>query len=343
MAEAAAQVQGQATSQPAQAPGQAIHEETATIERLTQWVNENKDNDPDVGTDMEQPAEAPETTDAPETPDKPETTEAKTDQPEIEFDEETPVFEVEYKTDTGKEAKKLSLKEMRDGYLRMQDYHRNIQKVKAQEAQLQEQIRTASITAAKEYSEKLEAQKKSISQLSGVKTLPEIEAMSREDPAAAQQEFLKMISVNQAMERIEAEQRQANEKLQADQRAALSEAIAKSRQTLQSDIDGWNDEVYNTVISDIAGRYGFDGKDVAQVIDARLIKVFHDAYKYGQLQKAKPQVSKKVVAIPKVIKPGSAEKPNPAKEAADQSYERLQKTGKGEDFVRWYLNKNKKG
>jgi hypothetical protein len=49
------------------------------------------------------------------------------------------------------------------------------------------------------------------------------------------------------------------------------------------------------------------------------------------------------VAIPKVVKPGSAEKPNPAKEATEKSFDRLKKTGKGEDFMHWYLNKNNKG
>lgn len=336
---AEAQVGGPALAQ-VQQPAR-IHEETATVEKLTQWVKDNPDNDPHEGTDMEEPKAPPAEEKAEEA--KPEESTSETDSVEtVEFDEESPVFEIEYKTDTGKETKKLSLKDLREGYLAKQDYHRNIQKVAAERAQVQEQARLAKLQAAQEYMEKIELHKQSVAKLAGVKSLPEIEAMSREDPAGAQQEFLKMISVNQTLQQLEAEQSQAREKFDKEQRAALAEAIEKSRATLKSDIEGWSDELYNTVISNVTKDYGFDGNDVAQVWDARLIKVFHDAYKYRQLQKAKPEVSKRVVAIPKVIKPGSAEKPNPAKESAERARDQLKKSGTGEDFVRWYMNKNKR-
>ena len=71
-----------------------------------------------------------------------------------------------------------------------------------------------------------------------------------------------------------------------------------------------------------------------------MIKVFHDAYQYRQLQQAKPEISKKVVAVPKVVKPGSADKPNTSG-AIDEAAQRLQKTGKGEDFVAWYVAQQK--
>lgn len=338
---AEAQVGGPALAQ-VQQPAR-IHEETATVERLTQWVKDNPDNDPHEGTDMEAP-KAP--VEEPKEEVKETQEEAKEETQEetetVEFDEDSPVFEIEYKTDTGKESKKLSLKELREGYLAKQDYHRNIQKVAAERAQVQEQARVARLEAAKEYMDKIESHKQAITQLAGVKPLNEIEMMAREDPAGAQQEFLKMISVNQAMQKLEAEQSQAREKFEKEQRAALAEAVEKSRATLKSDIEGWSDELYNTVLANVTKDYGFDGNDVAQVYDARLIKVFHDAYQYRQLQRAKPQVSKKVVAIPKVIKPGSAEKPNPAKESAERARDQLKKSGTGEDFVRWYMNKNKR-
>ena len=327
-----AQAQGPAEAQ-VQTPVHPIHEEQALHERLTKLVSETPDNDPNVGTDLEdQNAPA-----KPEAEAKPEEAE-KTEESEqtIEFDEETPFFELDYNG----EKKKLSAKDLREGYLAKADYHRNIQKVKAQEAELSSKEQQAELKAAQQYAQRLEIHKQAVQQLAGVKTMPEIEALSRQDPAAAQQEFLRMISVNQTLAKIEGEQRQAQEKIQHAQQAALQQAIVKARQTLENDIPGWGEEKYKQVLSTVSKDYGFEGKDVAQVVDPRLIKVFHDAHQFRQLQKAKPELSKKVVAVPKVVKPGSAEKPNTSNEVQELQA-RLKKSGRGEDFVALYMAKQK--
>jgi hypothetical protein len=332
------QAQAPASAQ-AQTPVHPIHQEQQDLAAMTKFVQENPDNDPDHPTDTSTPRpkegqEAPaEQADAP-----------AEEVEQVEFDEETPVFEIEYKTDSGKEAKKLSLKELREGYLAKQDYHRNIQKVKQQEAQLAEQAKQAELKAQQEYLQRLETHKQLV-----LKTVaPELQnvdlnKLSLEDPAEAQRIFFKQIQLNQTIQNIEAEQRQAYEKFQGEQKAAFERAKMQSRQVLESDIPGWGEELYGKVLGSVAKDYGFKNEEVEPVVDARLIKVFHDAYQYRQLQRAKPEISKKVVAVPKVIKPGSAEKPSPAKEDTERSYDRLKKTGKGEDFVNWYLNKNKKG
>jgi hypothetical protein len=316
----------------AQTPVHPIHEETATLNALTQWVSETPDNDPHAGTDLEAPKAPPaEEAKAAEKPAE----EAKEET--IEFDEETPFFELEY---NGKKEK-LSAKQIREGYLAKQDYHRNIQKVKAEESQLQERVRAETLKAQQEYVQRLEIHKQAVSKLAGVKSMQDIEQLAKEDPAAAQQEFLRLISVNQTMQQIEAEQRQAAQNLQVQQQAALQAAIQKSRETLEGDIKGFA-EVYPKVLETVSKDYGFEPKDVAQVYDSRLIKVFHDAYQYRQLQQAKPEVSKRVVSVPKVVKPGSGEKPNPAKERADEAEQRLKKTGRLDDAVAVYLSRQKK-
>ena len=323
------------TSQ-APAPVHAIDQEQGILNRLSSFVGNSQENDPDVGTDLEgtQVEQKPETSQEQAVEKKAETPEAP------EFNEEDPLFEIEYNGDKGKETKKLSFKELREGYLAKSDYHRNIQKVKAEQAQVSEQIRRAEIKASTEYVQRLDQYKQAVQKLAGVKDLQEIEQLSRTDPAAAQQEFLRMISVNQTIQTIEAEQRQAQDKLQSEQRAALTKVIENSRQTLESDIPGWNDGTYKTVLTNMVSEYGFQGPEVANVVDARLIKVFHDAYQYRQLQKAKPGVEKKVVNLPKVLKPGSAEKPNSVAEAEAEAMSRLKKTGDWRDAARAYVARN---
>ena len=332
----ATQAQAPAPAQ-AQQPVHPVHEETATVERLTQFVRDNPDNDPHSGTDLEAPkAPAKETPEAPAQEAQPETPGEQ-----IELPEDEPLFEIEYKTENGKEAKKLSLKELREGYLAKQDYHRNIQKVKQAEAEIQQRAQQAELQAVSQYVQKLELHQQAIQKLAGVKSMQEIEALSREDPAAAQQEFLRLINVNQTMQALEAEKQAALGKQQQAIQTARQRAIEYARKTLEEKVPNWNPDLYNKILGGVSSDYGFKKEEVEQVIDPRLVEVFHDAYQYRQLQKAKPEISKKVVAVPKVIKPGSAEKPSPAKEQAETAYNRLRKTGRVEDAVEAYLSRQK--
>ena len=321
------QAQEQAPAQ-AQEPVHRVHEEEALIGRLTKFVSENPDNDPHKGTDMEAPPaeeKAAEKTEAPE---------AET----VEFDEETPIFDIEYKTENGKESKKLSLKEMREGWMAKQDYHRNIQKVKAQEAQLNQKVQEAALQEQQKYAQEIEKHKQFLlkvaaPELQGV----DLNKLAQTDPAEAQRIFFKQIQLNQALQAIDHEQRQVQEKFVSAQKQALAKAVEESRQTLSSDIKGWSDEMYGTVLKGVSQEYGIPAEEVAQVVDARVIKVFHDAFQYRQLQKAKPEIEKKVVAVPKVVKPGSADKPNPAAEAVEDARKRVKKSGDWRDAAEWYL------
>ena len=333
-----AQAEGPANAQ-VQTPVHPIHEETATHNALTKWVSENPDNDPHAGTDMEErrePVEAPATPEAPQ-----EATQEEAPAETVEFDEDTPVFEVTDLEDKTKTVK-VSLKQLREERMMKADYHRNIQKVKQQEAQVAERVKSESLKAQQQYLQQLETHKQLV-----LKTVaPELQnvdlnKLAETDPTEAQRIFFRQIQVNQTIQQIESEQRQAFEKLQTEQKAAIEQAKVASRETLETNIKGWNEELYGKVLGTVAKDYGFKNEEVEPVVDARLIQVFHDAYQFRQLQKAKPEISKKVVAVPKVVKPGSAQSQNSSSNTADEAANRLKKTGDGEDFVQWYLAQQK--
>ena len=329
------QTQAQAPEQ-SQAP-QPVHpiiSEQATVDRLTKYVRDNPDNDPEHPEDSStpRPQEVEQATPAAEEPVS----------EEGEIDEETPFFDLEYKTDNGVEKKKLSAKELREGWLAKQDYHRNIQKVKAQEAEIQQKVQQAELQAIQQYTQRIELHQQAVQKLAGVKSMAEIEALSKEDPAAAQQEFLRMINVNQTLQGLEAEKQAAIGKQHQAMREARAKAIEHAKQTLEAKIPGWSPDLYNSTLGTVQKEYGFQKEEVEGVIDARLVEVFHDAAKYRQLQQAKPEVSKKVVAVPKVIKPGSVAKPNPASEQVDQLERKLKKSGDWRDAAQLYLARQKR-
>lgn len=320
-----------------QTPVHPIHQEQETVNALTQWVKDNPDNDPHAGTDLEAPQEVS------QEPQEAEQAAEDDSGTKIEIPEEDPLFEIEYKTDTGKETKKLSLKDLREGYLAKQDYHRNIQKVKAQEAELATKARDAEIRAAQNYAQQLEAQKQML-----LRTVaPELQnvdlnKLAMEDPAEAQRLFFRQIQVNQAMQAITQEQQAAQQKVQEQMQTAQRERMQKAQETLASEIPGWGDEVQRNLTKTAIEDYGFNADELAQVADARVIKLIHDAHQYRQLQKAKPGIDKKVVTLPKVIKPGSADKQNPAQEQASRARERLKKSGSLNDAAQAYLSRQKK-
>jgi hypothetical protein len=326
----------------AQAPAQAqvqtpvhpIHEETATIGALTQWVSANEDNDPNEGT----ADEAPKTAKAEEAPQEEAQVTAAEAEETVEFDEESPVFEIEYKTEKGKEQKKLSLKELREGYLAKQDYHRNIQKVKQQEAELVQKAEEARTQAAAEYVQKLELQKQAVTKLAGVKSMAEIEQLAASDPATAQQEFLKAINVNQTLQALENEQRAAAQQLQMQQQNHIRTAANQALQVLQEKIPDWSPDKYQAILKTSVDEYGFDA---SQIVHPGLLQAIHDASQFRSLQKAKPETLKKVAAIPKVLRPGSADKPNPKTEATQEAEKQFRKTGDRDSFMRLYLQKQK--
>ena len=321
------------TPAPAQVSEPVRDPETALHDRFVNLVRDTPENDPHAGTDLEAPK--PEQADPEKT--EPETTEPEA---EIEIDDETPIFELEIKK-TG-EKKKLSLKELREGYLAKEDYHRNIQQVKQQEKQLQEQVKTAQVEATKQYVQQLEAYKQAL-----VKTIaPEVQnvdlnKLSMEDPAEAQRLFFKQLQFNQLLQGIQSEQKAAFEKMEGERKQMLSEAVQKARETLQQK-DWWSDEKYQTLLKAGVEEYGFKPDEVAQWVDPRVIELLHDASEYRSLKKAKPEVQKKVVAVPKVVKPGSADKPNPSADAETEARARLKKTGSVDAAVAAYLARQKR-
>src|SRR5687767_15131977 len=156
-----------------------------------------------------------------------------------------------------KKTVKASRKELREQRMMKADYHRSIQKVKAQEAELSTKAQQAEQKALQEYAQRLEHHKQAVQRLAGVKTMPEIEALSRQDPAAAQQEFLRLISVNQTIQALEGEQRAVAEKHQQAMRAAHVQAVEKAKEKLEANIKGWGPELYTKVLGGVAKEYGF--------------------------------------------------------------------------------------
>jgi hypothetical protein len=118
------------------------------------------------------------------------------------------------------------------------------------------------------------------------------------------------------------------QQLAAQQRETYIKAVEEGQKVLAREIPNWNNELARNLNTLAVDKYGFTPEEVAQVIDPRVVKLLHDAYRFQKQQSNRPVAEKKVANLPKVSKPGS---PSAAKSVATsreaEARKALKKTG----------------
>jgi hypothetical protein len=79
-----------------------------------------------------------------------------------------------------------------------------------------------------------------------------------------------------------------------------------------------------------ASKYGLSAEEVASTVDARLVQVLYDAYRYNQLSAVKAQAKKP--EPPRNVKP-MPRKPAPEKIVRDRQMKAAKRSGKPEAFI----------
>lgn len=120
-------------------------------------------------------------------------------------------------------------------------------------------------------------------------------------------------------------------RLMTDNREKVQKFVAEQQKLLPQLIPGWSDGVKNE-ISEFLTHEGFSGEEVAQVTDARLVKLAHMAMQFSKGEKGAKE--KLVKPLPKVLKPGT----KPSRTALNQSeakkaQDRHKKEGTYDSFV----------
>jgi hypothetical protein len=86
---------------------------------------------------------------------------------------------------------------------------------------------------------------------------------------------------------------------------------------------------------DYLSSQGFNDQEIDSVYDHRYVMLVRDAMSYRNLQAAKPQIKKKAINAPKIVKGGvSKSKGQQAAEAKRQQLSRLKKSGKVADAAK---------
>lgn len=259
----------------------------------------------------------------------------------IELDPEAELFELELDVDGKKEAKRLSLSELQKGYLRQQDYTRKTQEVARARAEAEAAVQQQIQQAQQAYQQQLMVVRQALI----AQAAPELQnvdwnKLANEDPAEFVRLSAKAQQVQTSLQAVDAEMRQHAQQRQQHMQQALAQVVQESVQVLRNDIPEWSDTKYRDLMKAGIDEYGFTQEEIGNVYDARVIKMLHDAAQWRQLQKAKPAVEKKLVTVPKVLKPGTQnQQVNPAQKGLQEANTRLRKSGKPDDFAALLLAK----
>lgn len=194
--------------------------------------------------------------------------------------------------------------ELKDAMLRHSDYTRKTQEVA--EMRRQVEMQAAMVQEAQAFQA---AHQQKFAQLSQVESqlaqLQQIDwnALADSDPM----QYLKLDrqarDLSEIRNRVMADIHGAHQQYQAHREQQIGQTVQEGTKILTEKIKGWSKELASQLKSSAAQNYGFTEAELAQVYDPRMVQVLHDAYKWRQLESAKPQITKRVNAAPKAAKP----------------------------------------
>ena len=182
-------------------------------------------------------------------------------------------------------------------------------------------------TKVKEYDDKLALAEQAIWQT----LMPEIQSidwnkLASENPSEWATKYQYVQNVNARLAQIQAERGKIAQQKQAEQQETFKKQVSEAQEILTKAIPGWNNDLYGKILK-TGTEYGFKSEEVNAITDPRAIQVLHDAMQFRALKTAKPAVDKKVASVPKVAKPGTAEKPDPNAEKWNKGMAKLQQSG----------------
>jgi len=243
-------------------------------------------------------------------------------------------LEITVKDEGGKDVtRKASIKDLREGYMRQQDYSRKTQDIARQREEVIANIRQAVETERTQYLQQLNLLQEALV----ASVAPEVKnadwnALATNDPFKYVELRNRAEQIQAQLTGIKAKQQEVIAKMEADRRQAAIEAAPKTWAKLEADIPGWNADAYKASLK-AAEAFGYTEQEVGAWLDPRAIKLLHKAHLYDQLKAGPAPADKKVVAAPKVIKPGATQAASRTQVARSSAMERLRKSGKTDDLA----------
>ena len=224
--------------------------------------------------------------------------------------------------------------ELIQGYQRNADYTRKTQELAAEKAQSSDFVERSKKDVERKLTRLDELNKSAQSQLQQEYAQIDFEKLYEEDPVEAARLEHKMRRKNEQLQQV---QQQTNQ-LQMEE---FQKYLDEQQKQLNIKVPEMNHPEKGTQFKkqmrDYLSNMGFKGQEIDSIYDHRYVMLVKDAMNYRNLQKAKPEIKKKAVNAPKVVRGGvSKTKGQQLAEEKRQQLSKLRKTGKVADAAKLF-------
>jgi len=259
------------------------------------------------------------------------------DEADAEYSEEEEIEQPKpkYKVKAAGEEIEVDEEELIKGYQQGIDYTKKSQALAEQRKAVEaERIHLEQVKQERQaYAQKLQALDSFLTQQNqGV----DLDVLKETDPigyavaVAEQNQREKQLAV------VRAEQQRIAQQQQAEQQASLQNHLRQESEKLVSlipELATPQGDAIRKQIRDYAKSVGWTDQELSSVYDSRAVVSLYKAMKYEQLQKSKPEVTKKLQAAPKMMRSGTSAPPTKSSQDK-QVMQRLRETGKVQDAAK---------
>jgi hypothetical protein len=161
-------------------------------------------------------------------------------------------------------------------------------------------------------------------------------SLSNNDPVEAQKLFFSYNQLQTQRGQLANQLDGKHREITNQQTQAFQQVLAENRAIVERDIPNWAE--VKPKLKQVGKEYGFSDQELSSIVDARQLKILHDAMKYRELQASKPGVQNKVSQAKPVVKPGAKDGKTAQTANVKQTREALRKTGRSEHAAKLIEN-----
>ena len=254
---------------------------------------------------------------------------------EVEYSDEEVVQKPRYKVKAAGEEIEVDEDELIKGYQQGADYTKKSQALAEQRKALEaERSHLEYVKQERQaYAQKLRALDSFLTQQDqgvNLDVLRETDPIGYAVAVAEQNQREKQLAV------VRNEQQRLAQQQQAEHQATLQNHLRQESEKLVSlipELSTPQGDAVRKQIRDYAKSVGWTDQELSSVYDSRAVVSLYKAMKYEQLQKSKPELTKKLQSAPKMMRSGTSAPPTKSSQDK-QVMQRLRETGKVTDAAK---------
>ena len=265
-----------------------------------------------------------------------EVSEQDVSQDEEQIDTQEKLEDSTYKVKVAGQELEVTLDELRNGYSRDADYRQKTEELSNQRKNFQSESEKQRLNYSQKLNQVNELMSMAQQELNAEKNSVDLEQMYEDDPTEA-------MRIEHRIRRKQEKLDSAKAKTQAEQKTQFDGFLQEQKRLLETKMPEFTDPVkasaLKVTMKSTLNNYGFNDSEIAQVYDHRILMLVNDAMKFGNLQKAKPNLAKKISKPSRMFSSGiKQDKSDVRSKASRDKFSRLRKTGHIKDAQDVFLD-----